>query len=262
MLFNSNLIFKKVIAFSIVGICSNQIFAASETAENTQDFELSGNITLTSDYRFRGITQTQTDPAIQGTATLTHKSGLYFSAFASNVDYGTADPHMELDPSIGYSTPLKLSSSVPVTLDIGASYYNYISGNEGDYAELYARLILERILINDDSLLTSLSYTNDYAGQDKNSWNATLGYAVPLAQTNFGAVASIGYTTVDDYDFNQQGENSYFDYKAGLTYNFASFPDASAELAVVGTNLDKDALDHAGKRGVDTGAVFTLTKVF
>jgi len=240
MLFNSNLIFKKVIAFSIVGICSNQIFAASETAENTQDFELSGNITLTSDYRFRGITQTQTDPAIQGTATLTHKSGLYFSAFASNVD----------------------SSSVPVTLDIGASYYNYISGNDGDYAELYARLILERILINDDSLLTSLSYTNDYAGQDKNSWNATLGYAVPLAQTNFGAVASIGYTTVDDYDFNQQGENSYFDYKAGLTYNFASFPDASAELAVVGTNLDTDALDHAGKRGVDTGAVFTLTKAF
>ena len=47
-----------------------------------------------------------------------------------------------------------------------------------------------------------------------------------------------------------------------MSYSFASVDGLSAELAAVGTDIDTDGMTHAGKRGVDTGAVFTLTKAF
>ena len=47
-----------------------------------------------------------------------------------------------------------------------------------------------------------------------------------------------------------------------MTYAFQSIPGATAELAAVGTNIDTDDMNHATARGVETGAVFTLTKTF
>lgn len=52
------------------------------------DFSLALEAGLFSDYRSRGISQTQGDPAVQGSATLTHSSGLYVGAWSSNVDFG------------------------------------------------------------------------------------------------------------------------------------------------------------------------------
>src|SRR4051794_26324163 len=42
-------------------------------------FTINGSVTLISDYRFRGISQTNLQPAIQGSLTLTHSSGFYAS---------------------------------------------------------------------------------------------------------------------------------------------------------------------------------------
>ncbi len=56
--------------------------------------------------------------------------------------------------------------------------------------------------------------------------------------------------------------DSYVDWKVGVSYNFASVEGLSAELAAVGTDIDTDGFSHAAKRGVETGAVFTLTKAF
>ena len=47
--------------------------------------QLSGNLGLTSDYRFRGISQTQNAPAIQGGIDYAHSSGLYIGNWNSSV---------------------------------------------------------------------------------------------------------------------------------------------------------------------------------
>ena len=52
------------------------------------------------------------------------------------------------------------------------------------------------------------------------------------------------------------------DWKAGVTYSFASVSGLTAELAAVGTDIDTDTMTDLSKRGVETGAVFTLTKAF
>ena len=71
---------------------------------------LSGNISLTSDYVFRGVSQTQNGPAIQGGIDYAHASGFYAGTWASNVDWVSLgfknNSSMEIDLYGGYKGSL------------------------------------------------------------------------------------------------------------------------------------------------------------
>lgn len=62
----------------------------SQALPLNDDFAVLVDLTLASDYRTRGISQTQNDPAVQAGVTLAHSSGLYLGAWSSNVDFGGA----------------------------------------------------------------------------------------------------------------------------------------------------------------------------
>ena len=250
-------------ALALVVLSSTATLAmAEDNALAKLGLSFSGSAALTSDYRYRGITQTANDPAVQAGFTLSHSSGLYGGLWGSNVNFGGPDPHLELDPFIGYSTALDSFAGKPI-LDVGVWYYGYPSASDLNWAELYGKLIFKNALTEGDSILTNINYTNDYAGAKADSWNINLGYSVPFGATGFGGVANVGYTSVDEdkYSFNN-GKDNYVDWKAGVTYTLKSIPTVTAELAAIGSNIDTDGLSHAGKRGVETGAVFTLTKAF
>src|SRR6185312_584663 len=101
------------------------------------DNSISGNVALTSDYVFRGISQTQGDPAIQGGFDFTTHVGttpVYAGAWASNVDFGSPSAihvPMELDlyggvrPTIG-----------PVSADFGVIGYLYPNADDPRHAGL------------------------------------------------------------------------------------------------------------------------------
>ncbi|MDN5417030.1 MAG: TorF family putative porin [Acinetobacter sp.] len=238
------------------------IAMAEDTTLSQLGLSFSGSAALTSDYRFRGVTQAQNDPAVQATFALTHSSGLYAGVFGSNVNFGGPDPHLELDPYIGYSTALEGFTSKPV-LDVGLWYYNYPSASDLNWLELYGKLTFKNAFTEGDSILTNINYTNDYAGADASSWNVNAGYSVPFGSTGFGGVANVGYTVVTDDDkYNFNGDDNYVDWKVGVTYVPKSIPSLTAELAAIGTNTDTDGLTNVAKRAVETGAVFTLTKAF
>lgn len=99
---------------------------------------VSGSATLTSDYRFRGVSQTDEGMAIQGGFTLSHSSGLYVGTWGSNLSgWGTfGGANMELDIFAGYALPVGEG-----TLDVGVTWFMYPSGADTtDFAELYAKL--------------------------------------------------------------------------------------------------------------------------
>ncbi len=251
----------KVLALSVMAVGSTAAMAAESTALSDMGLSFSGSAALTSDYRFRGMTQTQSDPAVQGSFLLSHKSGVYVGVFASNVNFGYDDPHLELDPSIGFTTPLNISTLKPV-LDVGVVEYNYPSATDDfNWTEFYAKLTFADVLVPGGSLLTNVNYTDDWAAIGGSSWNFTLGYSAPIADTGFGAVGSVGYTTMDK-SVLPDGDDNYFDWKVGVNYAVKSIPGLTAELAAVGTNVDTDGLSGATERGLETGAVFTLTKTF
>src|SRR5690606_30920142 len=75
----------------------------AQAVELGQDLALELNAGFYSDYRTRGISQTQNDPALQGSATLLHGSGLYLGVWSSNVDFGFGSrTRQELDYYAGY----------------------------------------------------------------------------------------------------------------------------------------------------------------
>ncbi|RYD63884.1 MAG: hypothetical protein EOP58_10630, partial [Sphingomonadales bacterium] len=93
------------------------------------------------DYRFRGVSLSGGDPAIQGGVTLTHDSGFYAGTWGSSIDDGGSDIYgdMELDLFAGWSG----SVAEGVGLDVGLLYYAYptnASGVDAEYFEPYVTL--------------------------------------------------------------------------------------------------------------------------
>lgn len=93
--------------------------AAPESA-----FEVSANLAITSNYVWRGMTQSSNSPAVQGGIDLGYK-GFYLGTWGSNVEFGNTDNNLEADFYAGY----KYSFS-GVEFDIGYIYYAY--PNESD----------------------------------------------------------------------------------------------------------------------------------
>lgn len=100
---------------------------------------ISGGATVVSDYRFRGISQTDKDFAVQGTITVAHKSGLYGTVWGSSVDdYIAAGADQEIDLTVGFKKTFG-----GTTIDVGVLYYYYpgaekiIPGYSSDFFEPY-----------------------------------------------------------------------------------------------------------------------------
>lgn len=112
--------------------------AESPKVEPTSAFTLSGNVAVTTDYRFRGVSLSGGDPAIQGGATLAHDSGFYVGTWASSIQGGALYGEMELDAFGGWAGDL----ADGLTFDIGLLRYIYPTKDTGpaDYWEPYTSL--------------------------------------------------------------------------------------------------------------------------
>ena len=112
-------------------IASSTVFAQAKPPE--PDYTLAYNIGAVSDYRFRGITQTNYGPAVQGGVDFAHKSGFYLGAWASNVNWvkqfnGAGKGDYEVDLYGGYKGEIKAGLSY----DVGFITYQYPGNDSGD----------------------------------------------------------------------------------------------------------------------------------
>ena len=100
----------------------------------TPAISVSGNVAIVSQYRFRGVSQSDGDMAIQGGLTVSHQSGFYLSTWASNLaGFGTyGGANMELDLIGGYK-----HSFGKATIDGGLLWYVYPGTSGHNYAEPY-----------------------------------------------------------------------------------------------------------------------------
>jgi len=102
---------------------------------------LSANVGATSNYLWRGVSQTDDAAAISGGIDYANESGFYAGTWASNIDFGD-DASAELDFYLGFSGQL----NEDVSYDVGYIYYAYPdsaesdSSNEYDFGEIYGSL--------------------------------------------------------------------------------------------------------------------------
>jgi uncharacterized protein (TIGR02001 family) len=112
--------------------------AFAQEEEASGPLTVTGSVALVSDYRFRGVSQSDKEMAVQGGVTVTHESGLYAGTWGSNLSgWGTfGGSNMELDIYGGYAKDLG-----GVTLDVGLTWYMYPGGlSNTDFAEPYVKL--------------------------------------------------------------------------------------------------------------------------
>ena len=119
-------------AFACAAAVAALLTAGAASAQDTP--EVAWNLGVTSDYVFRGYSQTSEDPAIFGGVDVTIGS-FYAGAWASNVDFGD-DTDAEVDIYGGYRTEVS-----GFAVDVGVVGYLYVSqpaGADYDYAEFKA----------------------------------------------------------------------------------------------------------------------------
>lgn len=137
------------------------------------------DLSVTSDYVDKGVSQTMGEPALQAELGLTFENGFYAAAWASNVDFvGEGDPQdgadWELDLTLGYAFPVSRS----VSADLAWIAYRFPGANPGidyDYAEWIASLnFIERFSV-------TAGYSNDALGAEEPGWyyEASTEYGLP-----------------------------------------------------------------------------------
>ncbi len=209
--------------------------------------EISGNVALTSDYKFRGISQTNEDIAIQGGFDISWDNGIYVGTWGSSVDFdGDEYGTLELDYYVGWAADLSDNLSV----DVGYLYYDYPgddSDAEGDYQEVYASLGFFGATVG-------VNYSDDYYAETGEFYYVYGDYSLPVGE-NVSIDLHIGYNDFEDNEgFFADDEDSYIDYSVGVT---ASWLSVDWTLAYVGTDLD----DDAGYEDLaDDSVIFTVAK--
>lgn len=212
--------------------------------------EISGNVALTSDYKFRGISQSDEGIAIQGGFDIAWDNGMYVGTWGSSVDFDTngdgLDGSLELDGYVGWAGNI----SENVGVDVGYMYYAYPGDDDldGDYQEVYLNISLW------DASFGAV-YSDDYYGETGSFYYLSAGYSISLAE-NISLDMSVGYNDVDeDGGFLSNGADSFVDYSVGIT---ASWLAVDWTLAYVGTDLDEDEVFDTDWGNAT--AVFTISK--
>jgi len=101
--------------------------------EASDGFSVTGGAAIVSDYRFRGLSQSGEEAAVQGWATVSHESGFYAGFWGSSINFDTVDSSLnptnqtvEIDAIVGYSTEVASG----ITVDGGVTYYIYPGGTD------------------------------------------------------------------------------------------------------------------------------------
>ena len=184
----------------------------------------SWNAALTSDYVFRGVSQTDEEPALQLGADLNFDNGIYVGVWGSNVDFGEGSPDIEIDTFIGWNWDLSDSWN----LDLMLNRYNYIGEDDdfgdGDYNELIGALAWNEMIT------LTVGYTNDVYGLDENGYYYGLGGSWELGA---GVTLDVGFG-LNQFD-EATGYEDYNDYSVSVNRDFGP---VNAALGFYGTDAD------------------------
>lgn len=177
---------------------SSMVFAAA----TAQAAEISGNVTLASDYVWRGVSQTDESATVQGGFDVASDSGLYAGVWGSNVAFAGS---LEADFYAGFANDI----SDDFNYDVGVIRYQYPNQPAGtgdiNFNEVYFN-------VGYKSLSLGLAYSSDFAGAGKATYFSA-GYDFSLPN-EFGLGLHYGTQDID-------AGGDYEDYSIGLTRELA-----------------------------------------
>lgn len=209
--------------------------------------DFSANAAITSDYRFRGVSQSEQDPAIQGGIDFS-QNGIYLGAWGSTIDFGSFDPDADLEVDLygGYKW-----KAADVEWDVGLIHYAYPgseSANELPFTEVYVGGTYGPVTVK-------YFYTGDYtATTGDDAYYLTASGSVDLG-SGFALGLSIGHSGGDG--IKATFDDNYTDYKIGVAKEFGGFKfDVSYVDTSGGLETTDDTFNNEGT------VVLTVSRTF
>ena len=251
---SKNMTLAAALTLAMTALCGSAMaqdaVAAPAAAEAVPDNVVSYNVALTSDYRYRGISQSRLKPAISGGADYTRNpTGLYVGTWLSSIKWikdGGGDTNLEWDVYGGQRGEI----SKNVTFVVGGLYYFYPSNGLSTNAntfELYGQLGYGPLYIKYSHSTTNLFGVAD----SKNSGYLDVGGNFDMIDGYIMNV-HVGRQKVEHND-----SLSYNDVKIGVTKDFGM---STVYLAAVKANIT--SLAPNGKNLAKSGLVLTVSKTF
>ncbi len=188
--------------------------------------ELSGDLGVVSDYVFRGVSQSNQNPAVQAGLSYSFDNGFYVGTWASQVDFNS-EADAEVDFFAGYA--FDISDNIAADVQV----LRYVYPDEG--ALNYNELIFTLTVL--DNLSATLAYTDDIYNYDVDGYYVGLGYDIALPG-ELTLTPAVGYSRFAAGSLSDSSE-SYMDWSLGLSRDFGP---VSASLSYHDTNSKGEAL--------------------
>jgi len=243
---------------ALVALQAGQAMAEeSPAAGATSPHTFTANVGFVSEYRYRGIAQTEKKPALQGGLDYSHESGLYIGTWGSNVSWienlsdGKSQNSLEWDFYGGYK-----GTAGPIGFDVGLLQYYYPGSNvnvEGvpspNTLEAYLGLSWEFLTFKYSYSFTNLFGTVDSKGSQY--YDLAASYDV---WEGFIVGAHIGRQSVAN-----NSKLSYNDWKIGVTKEVLG---VNVGLSYIDTDTDKYVSFNGNQEWSEETWVLSLNKTF
>ena len=240
----------------VIGLlASSSMLLSSMAIAEDSPHEFSANGALSTDYMYRGGSQTDEQPAISGGFDYGHASGFYAGVWASNVDFqdiGLPSSNIEIDYYAGVAGEF----SNGISWDVGGLYYHYAGtkdaeeaafGGDADFVEAYGSLGYTFNTQFEPSLGVFFAWSPDYFGESGDSYYTAidLGFSLPHGISLAG---QIGFQ-----EFDRAGVTDYSHYSVGLSKDVSIFTlDATYYDSI-------DDADTFWGAGFEEAIVFTIS---
>ena len=256
---------------------STVAFAADEPAAEVEVSPITANVTVTNDYRYRGITQSNYQPAVQGGFDYAHESGFYIGNWNSSINWiANANPTVtapiEMDFYGGFKKEL-IGEGFASDFGVLQYYYpakgSYTANLNPNTTEIYAA---QNFTFGPITGFAKVSYALTTLFGTTNSAGSTYPDLTVNYDTGFWGLTAnghIGYQYVagqpNTSNMGQSQKNiSYTDWKLGMTKDFGG--GLSAQASYISTNANptfystttNGSTTWAGRGGAN----ISLTKTF
>lgn len=227
----------------LIAMCSMSAQAAAES------LDVGGGVTLASDYRFRGVSQTLGGAAAQAWIEAEVDAGFYGYVFASNVDFvpdGEPDDgaRYEVNAALGFATELSDDWAVDAML-VRYAFPDTFSGIGYDYTEAVLTVS------HSEGIAATAGYSNDVFGERADGWFYAISAERELAG-DFSFAARAGF-----YDLGAPLGESYSFSEFGLSRALDAF-----DVSLVWHDTGDDARDLFYEEAIGSSLVLSLDFLF